>query len=262
MQPSDRDAVKGVAHVANISLSLLQPDWPAPTNVRTAVTTRAGGVSPVPYDSLNLGVHVGDDFNCVLQNRERLRSALQITSEPVWLKQVHGTAVAQLPVAPDTLEADASCSSTAGTVCAILTADCLPVLLCDAAGTVVAAAHAGWRGLLAGVLENTAQAMNRPPQQLMAWMGPAIGPSAFEVGSEVREAFVARDPAAAQAFVAGVPGKYLADLYLLARQRLQRQGVTRIYGGEYCTFSDSARFYSFRRDGVTGRMASLIWLQD
>jgi hypothetical protein len=209
-----------------------------------------------------LGVHVGDDFNCVLQNRERLRAALQIRSEPVWLKQVHGTVVAQLPAAPDSLEADASCSRTAGAVCAILTADCLPVLFCDDEGTVVGAAHAGWRGLLAGVLENTVQAMNRPAPQVMAWMGPAIGPQAFEVGSEVREAFVARDHSAAKAFAPGAPGKYWADIYLLARQRLHSQGVSRVYGGEYCTVSDPSRFYSFRRDGVTGRMASLIWLQD
>ncbi len=246
----------------NISLPLLLPDWPAPPRVRTAVTLRAGGVSPRPYDALNLGVHVGDDFNCVLQNRQRLRATLQLPTEPVWLKQVHGIAVAQLPAAPDALEADASCSATAGAVCAILTADCLPVLFCDDAGTVVGAAHAGWRGLLAGVLENTVQAMNRPAHQLMAWLGPAIGPRAFEVGSEVREAFVARDPAAAQAFVAGAAGKYLADLYMLARLRLQRHGLTRIHGGDLCTFSDSERFYSYRRDGVTGRMASLIWLQD
>lgn len=259
MQSPDRQSG---ASTMDLSATLLRPDWPAPARVRAAVTTRAGGISPQPYASLNLGVHVGDELNRVLQNRERLRSALQLASEPVWLKQVHGTVVAQLPAAPDTLEADASCTATAGAVCAILTADCLPVLFCDDAGTVVGAAHAGWRGLLAGVLENTVQAMHRPASQLMAWLGPAIGPQAFEVGSEVREAFVARDPAAAQAFVAGAPGKYWADLYLLARQRLQQRGMTRVYGGDLCTVRDAERFYSFRRDGVTGRMASLIWLQD
>lgn len=242
--------------------ALLRPHWPAPARVRAFVTTRDGGVSPQPYDSLNLGVHVGDDFSCVLQNRERLRTALKISSEPVWLKQVHGIAVAQLPAAPDVIEADASCTETADSVCAILTADCLPVLFCDDAGTVVGAAHAGWRGLLAGVLENTAQAMDRPAQQLMAWMGPAIGPQAFEVGSEVREAFIAHDPSAGEAFVPGAPGKYFANIYTLARQRLESHGLSRIYGGEFCTVSDPARFYSYRRDGVTGRMASLIWLQD
>lgn len=241
---------------------LLQPDWPAPKRVRAAVSTRAGGVSPVPYDSLNLGVHVGDDFSSVSQNRERLRAALGIDSEPVWLKQVHGTVVAQLPAAPDALEADAACSSTAGSVCAILTADCLPVLFCDDEGSVVGAAHAGWRGLLSGVLENTVLAMNRPAHKLMAWLGPAIGPQAFEVGSEVREAFVASDPSAAAAFVPGAPGKYWADIYLLARQRLHGHGVSRVYGGTLCTVGDPSRFFSYRRDGVTGRMASLIWIQD
>ena len=244
------------------SPELLQPNWPAPARVRSAVTTRAGGVSPEPYDSLNLGVHVGDQFDRVLQNRERLRAALQLPDEPVWLKQVHGTVVAQLPAAPDTVEADACCATTAGSVCAILTADCLPVLFCDDAGTVVGAAHAGWRGLLAGVLENTVKAMNRPSQQLMAWMGPAIGPRAFEVGAEVREAFISHDPLAAAAFLPAAPGKYMADIYMLARQRLQANGVVRIYGGEHCTVSDAKRFYSYRRDGVTGRMASLIWLQE
>lgn len=241
---------------------LLRPDWPAPARVRAAVTTRAGGISSGPYDSLNLGVHVGDDFNHVLQNRARLRRVLQLSSEPVWLKQVHGTVVARLPATPDVLEADACCASDAGEVCAILTADCLPVLFCDDAGTVVAAAHAGWRGLLAGVLENTVRAMNCPADRVMAWLGPAIGPQAFEVGSEVREAFITRDPMAAQAFVQGRPGKYFADIFLLARQRLQHCGVGRVYGGECCTVSDPLRFYSYRRDGVTGRMASLIWLDD
>jgi len=241
---------------------LLLPDWPASARVRSAVSLRAGGVSLASYGSLNLGVHVGDDLACVTQNRERLRAALQLPSEPVWLKQVHGTAVAQLPAKADTLEADAACSTSVDTVCAILTADCLPVLFCDEAGTVVAAAHAGWRGLLNGVLESTVQSMNRPSSQLLAWLGPAIGPQAFEVGSEVREAFVARDAAATQAFIAGAPGKYQADLYLLARQRLQKVGIERITGGDLCTYNDAERFYSYRRDGVTGRMATLIWLQD
>lgn len=243
------------------ALPFLHPDWPAPSNVRAVVTLRNGGVSQAPYDSLNLGVHVGDAPAVVTQNRQRLHAALQLASEPVWLKQVHGTQVAQLPALPDVIEADAVCSATAGSVCAILTADCLPVLFCDDAGTVVAAAHAGWRGLLAGVLENTVQAMNRPAQQIQAWLGPAIGPQAFEVGAEVRDAFIARDPQAAEAFIAGLPGKYFADLYLLARQRLQHRGVSRVYGGGLCTFTDAERFYSFRRDGVTGRMATLIWLQ-
>jgi YfiH family protein len=243
-------------------LPLLQPDWPAPARVRAAVTTRAGGVSAAPYASLNLGVHVGDVPVQVTQNRARLRAALQLTAEPVWLRQVHGTQVARLPATPDVLEADAACTEAAGVACAILTADCLPVLFCDEAGSVVAAAHAGWRGLLAGVLENTVAAMNVTPSRVLAWLGPAIGPQAFEVGGEVRAAFVARDAAAAQAFMpAAAPGKYLCDLYMLARQRLRACGVEQIYGGGLCTFTDAERFYSFRRDGSCGRMASLIWLQ-
>ena len=238
---------------------LLMPDWPAPPRVRAAVTTRAGGVSTAPYDSLNLGLHVGDDAARVRENRRRLGEVLQLPAEPLWLRQVHGVAVARLPAQPDRVEADAAVSTSAGGVCAILTADCLPVLLCDQQGSVVAAAHAGWRGLLAGVLEATVHAMNRPAAELMAWLGPAIGPSAFEVGGEVREAFTAHDSAAAQAFVAGVPGKYLADLYMLARQRLGGCGLLRVFGGDCCTFSDQ-RFYSYRRDRNTGRMASLIWL--
>lgn len=245
------------------SLPIMRPDWPAPARVKSAVTLRAGGVSLPPYESLNLGVHVGDAHASVAQNRVLLRAALQLPTEPAWLKQVHGTQVAHLPAAaPDTLEADAVCSSSVGTVCAILTADCLPVLFCDDAGSVVAGAHAGWRGLLAGVLENTVRAMNVPASGIQAWLGPAIGPRAFEVGSEVRDAYIANDPAAAEAFVAAAPGKYMADLYQLARQRLQKHGVTRVYGGNLCTFSDSRQFYSFRRDGVTGRMATLIWLKD
>lgn len=261
MQHSDGHQARNP--LADESASLLLPDWPAPACVRAAVTTRLGGVSLAPYDSLNLGVHVGDDPGSVLRNRARLRESLQISSEPTWLKQVHGTVVARLPASPDSLEADAACAFSPGDVCAILTADCLPVLFCDEKGTVVAAAHAGWRGLLGGVLENTVQAMACPAARVMAWLGPAIGPLAFEVGSEVREAFVASDPAASQAFVdvRNASGKYLADIYLLARQRLQRCGVSHVFGGEHCTVSEPSRFYSYRRDGITGRMASLIWIE-
>lgn len=244
------------------SLAFVRPDWPAHARVQAVVTLRAGGVSPPPYAALNLGVHVGDDPANVTKNRELLAAALQLPSEPVWLKQVHGTQVAHLPGLPDTLEADAVCTTRVGAVCAILTADCLPVLFCDDAGSVVGAAHAGWRGLLAGVLENTVQSMNVPVAQIQAWLGPAIGPQNFEVGVEVRDAFVQCDAAASQAFVAGAPGKYFADLYLLARQRLHRHGVTRVYGGGLCTFNDTERFYSYRRQSVTGRLATLIWLQD
>ena len=223
------------------------------------MTTREGGVSSPPWDSFNLGDHVGDDAAQVAENRARLR--VQLPAEPAWLKQIHGATV--VDAGSDVLTADASVTRQAGCVCAVLTADCLPVLFCDRAGRVVAAAHAGWRGLAQGVLEATVAAMQVPPGEVLAWMGAAIGPHAFEVGDDVRLAFVTQHPEAAAAFVpdpSGVPGKWLADIYQLARIRLNRVGVHAIYGGGRCTFNEADRFYSYRRDGVTGRMASLIWL--
>ena len=243
------------------SPSFLVPDWPAPANVRSLLSTRNGGASSGVYSSFNLGAHAGDDPLAVRANRERLLASVQ--GEPVWLNQVHGTCVvdASLFSAGDQAPvADASFSRKAGAVCVVMTADCLPLLLCDQAGRVVAAAHAGWRGLLAGVLEETITAMGVPGAKLMAYLGPAIGPLAFEVGEEVRSAFVAADESAAVAFKPSQPGKWLADIYRLARLRLARQGVTRIYGGSFCTVSDADRFFSYRRDGQTGRMASMIWL--
>jgi len=239
---------------------IITPDWSAPPNVRAAVTTRIGGVSLPPYDSLNLGDHVGDDPQAVAVNRRQLQAVLALPAEPHWLSQVHGSCVVDAAETPSGCEADAVFSRDAGDVCAVLTADCLPVLLCDSGGSVVAAAHAGWRGLLNGVIENTvAQMAGRG--ELLAWLGPAIGPQAFEVGEEVREAFVNEDPRAQQAFRPSPAGRWLADIYALARLRLHRAGVDAISGGEYCTFSDPTRFYSYRRDGVTGRMACLIWLK-
>ncbi|QEL55157.1 peptidoglycan editing factor PgeF [Chromobacterium paludis] len=239
----------------------LEADWPAPARVRTLITTRSGGLSQPPYASLNLGGHVGDDPEAVAANRARLRD--ELPAEPAWLNQVHGVAVVDAAAvgaaAPD---ADASFARAPGVVCAAMTADCLPVLLCDEAGTVVAAAHAGWRGLCDGVIEAAVAAMAVPPSGLMAWLGPAIGPDAFEVGAEVRQAFLARDPAAAAAFTDIDNGKYLADIYVLARLRLEKLGIARVYGGDFCTVIDRDRFFSYRRDGVTGRMASLIWLED
>ncbi|OHX10372.1 hypothetical protein BI347_21540 [Chromobacterium sphagni] len=236
-------------------------DWPAPANVRTLATTRQGGVSQPPYASLNLGAHVGDDPADVAANRARLRAALP--AEPFWLNQVHGTAVANAASAAELPpDADASFARAPGAICAVMTADCLPVLLCDDAGSAVAAAHAGWRGLCDGVLEAAIAAIGPAPSTLMAWLGPAIGPDAFEVGAEVREAFIARDPAAVEAFADIGEGKYLADIYALARQRLAAAGVSRVYGGDFCTVIDRERFFSYRRDRQTGRMASLIWLQD
>ncbi|MBZ0093640.1 MAG: peptidoglycan editing factor PgeF [Sulfuricellaceae bacterium] len=236
------------------------PDWPAPARVRARVTTRRGGVSTGPYASLNLGDHVGDEADSVAQNRVILRAALP--SGPVWLKQVHSVAVAEADVAVGVPEADASVARRAGTVCAVLTADCLPLLLCDRQGTVVGAAHAGWRGLADGVIEAAVAAMAAPADDLLAWLGPAIGPQSFEVGDEVRAVFTAHHAAAAAAFVPHGPGKWLADLYALARLRLAALGVEHVYGGGLCTYRDSERFYSYRRDGATGRMASLVWLED
>lgn len=234
------------------------PEWDAPVNVRALITTRAGGVSQGRYASLNLGDHVGDAPAQVAQNRRILRHRLP--AEPKWLKQVHGTAVAEVDVVGGAVEADASVAHTPGVVCAVLTADCLPVLLCDRGGTVVAAAHAGWRGLLAGVLEQTVAAMGVPPESLLAYLGPAIGPQAFEVGDEVRVAFLSADAPAAEGFAPGADGKWLADIYRLARMRLKKAGVRQVYGGGFCTFTEAGRFFSYRRDGVTGRMAALIWL--
>lgn len=236
------------------------PDWDAPGRVRALSTTRNGGVSAAPYGSFNLGLHVDDKRADVLANRALLRGALP--EEPKWLDQVHGVAVVDAGMAGEARCGDAAVARRSGAVCAVMTADCLPVLLCDRRGTVVAAAHAGWRGLLAGVLENCVERMAVPGAELLAWLGPAIGPDAFEVGAEVRSAFVERDAEAATAFRPGErSGKWMADLYALARMRLSAAGVGAVWGGEYCTCSDSARFFSYRRDGVTGRMASLIWLE-
>lgn len=237
----------------------LLPDWPAPGNVRALSTTRAGGASAGPFASFNLAAHVGDDPVAVAANRRRLSARLP--GAPLWLAQVHGCRVVDVEAAETGVEADAAIARRRGRVCAVLTADCLPVLLCDDAGTAVAAAHAGWRGLAAGIIEATVQAMPSPPERLLAWLGPAIGPQAFEVGAEVREAFLAHSAEAAAAFAAKENGKWLADLFRLATQRLNASGVLRVFGGGQCTFSQAERFYSFRREKTTGRMASLIWIE-
>lgn len=237
----------------------LTPDWPAPAWVRACVTTRSGGVSLAPFDSFNLGEHVEDDPAAVTKNRQRLLSLLGC--KPAWLRQVHGTAVVQAEPG-EVLEADASWTATPGIACTIMTADCLPLLFCDRAGTRVAAAHAGWRGLAAGVLEATLAALAVAPEDVLVWLGPAIGVQAFEVGGEVREAFIAVHPQASEAFSPSAnPGRYMADIYQLARIRLAARGVTAVYGGGFCTHSDP-RFYSYRRAARTGRFASLIWLAD
>ncbi|EDY85695.1 conserved hypothetical protein TIGR00726 [gamma proteobacterium HTCC5015] len=223
--------------------------------------------SPAPFSGLNLGTHVGDDLEQVQRNRHWLKTALALPQEPTWLEQIHSNRVVNLAhcagrerESTEGEQADAMVAFDQG-VCAVMTADCLPVLLCDQKGRTIAAAHAGWRGLAAGILENTVAAMNTRPQTLMAWLGPAIGPAAFEVGAEVVEAFVSQQPAAEACFQATDETHYLADIYGLARLRLKACGVDYIYGGEYCTYLDSGRFYSYRRDGQTGRMASLIWFK-
>jgi YfiH family protein len=236
------------------------PDWPAPANVRALITTRSGGVSTGPFASMNLGQRIDDDMQSVRTNRASLRDLLP--AEPKWLLQVHGAQVVDADRLQQPVEADAAVARNPGSVCTVMVADCLPVLLTDRAGSVVAAAHAGWRGLVGGVLENTVRAMGTAPDKLLAYLGPAIGSSAFEVGADVRDAFLARSADAATAFVAHKPGKWLADLSALARQRLRASGVTQIYGGGLCTYSNPRRFFSYRRDKITGRMAALIWLTD
>lgn len=238
-------------------LCLITPDWPAPPQVRALQTTRQGGVSQGSYASLNLGEHVNDQPQHVAANRQRLSRYLP--SEPVWLNQVHGVRVIDAALASCVESADASFTARKQVVCVTMTADCLPVLLCDQAGTAVAAIHAGWRSLCDGVIEATVQAMPVAPASLMAWLGPAIGPAAFEVGAEVRAQFMAQDAQAADAFQPQGE-KWLGDLYHIARQRLQRLGITQVYGGGRCTHGEADTFFSFRRDGDTGRMASLIWL--
>lgn len=244
----------------NILNHCIIPEWPASPNVKALQTTRKGGVSAAPYDTLNLGLHVGDDPVRVNRNRQSL--APFMPSEPVWLEQVHGTSVANADVADCRVQADACIARHRASVCVVMTADCLPVLLCDKQGSVVGAAHAGWKGLAAGVIEATVQAMNVAPLSLMAWLGPAISREAFEVGEEVRTAFVTVHPQAASAFVAGQSGKWLADIYALARIRLNALGVTQIYGGNYCTYRESDKFFSYRRDGTTGRMGTFIWMAE
>ena len=239
----------------------ITPEWPAPARVKAAATLRTGGVSKGTFASFNLGAHVGDDANAVAENRRLLQAALQLPAEPTGLNQVHGTAVVNATEAVGSRpSADASVAFGSGAVCVVLTADCLPVLLCDRAGTRVGAAHAGWRGLVGGVLAETIKALGVAPSELLAWLGPAIEQDAFEVGPEVLEQFVARDPNNGSAFQTNPRGRWQADLYQLARNELARLGVTSVHGGGFKCFADSERFFSYRRDPRTGRMATLVWL--
>jgi hypothetical protein len=240
---------------------LIFPDWPAPTRVRAASTVRQGGISLPPYDSLNLAAHVGDDPAHVAENRRRLATMAGFPAEPAWLEQVHGATVVAAETVDSPVTADAAWTRLPGQPCVVLTADCLPVLLCDRAGTVVAAAHAGWRGLAGGVIAAAVARLSAAPADLLAWLGPAIGPAAFEVGEEVRAVFLALDAGSAGCFHPSSADRWLADLYELARRQLRSLGVLAIYGGDRCTFGEPERFFSYRREHRTGRMATLIWLE-
>jgi YfiH family protein len=237
------------------------PEWTVPRNVRCWVSERAGGVSVGPYAELNLAGHVGDAPAHVAANRALLRDAAELPSDPFWLDQRHGTNVLDLDGAPGAVPADAAVTSRPGLVCAVLTADCLPVLLCDRAGRRIGAAHAGWRGLLHGVLPAAVEALGVAPSDVHAWLGPAIGPAAYEVGADVRDAYLARAPAAARHFAANARGRWQANLYGLARASLERAGVRSIAGGGFCTFTEAERFFSHRREAPCGRMATLIWIE-
>ncbi len=244
---------------------LIQPNWPAPAQVAALVTTRElAGQSKPPFDAFNLGTRCGDDIDAVAANRKYLSQLASLPHPPHWLSQVHGTDVYQVNnVKPDATEpqADAAVSRVPGAVLAILTADCLPVLFADRNGSEIGAAHAGWRGLAAGVLEATVAAMHTEPKNIVAWLGPAAGPNHYEVGDEVRAAFTTNHPDAESCFQSTRPGHWLVDLYALARQRLAAAGVNAVGGGDFCTISEATRFYSHRRDGRSGRMACLIWLR-
>ncbi|NHN39309.1 peptidoglycan editing factor PgeF [Pseudomaricurvus alcaniphilus] len=254
--------------VAGSGPGWIEPDWPAPANVRAAISTRQGGVSAAPFNSQNLALHVGDDPAAVAQNRARLLQELQIPQGVQWLEQVHGCKMVGASADGRVRTADACITAARGLACAVMTADCLPLLICDSAGTQVAAVHAGWRGLAAGMVRRALEGFKAPAQQLLVYLGPAISQPRFEVGIEVLEAFygTAADLDHLQAISAAFapspthPLKYHADLYALARAELRAAGVTHIYGGQYCTYADSDLFYSYRRDTTTGRMASLIWL--
>ena len=258
-------------------LPIVLPNWPGPPGVRVATTTRLGGISAAPFDTFNLATGIGDSPAAVAENRTRLTRALRLPEAPRWLKQVHGTRVvdaqsvgepaakpsAGAPADPPVtlVEADAIVARHPGPVCVVLTADCIPVVISDRNGSRVAIAHAGWRGLAAGVLETTVAALGGPSKALIGWLGPGIGVDHYEVNDDVRDVFLAHAPDDATAFVPSQPGRWLADLFELARRRLHRAGVVSVYGGEHCTFSDPDRFYSYRRDGATGRIATIAWIE-
>ena len=243
------------------SIECIDADWPAAGNIRAFTTTRLSGYSQGDYAGLNLASHVNDNLFDVEKNRQLLVDQLALPAQPLWLNQVHGIGVVNAVTASQLVTADAAYSDQKNKVCAILTADCLPVLICNRQGTKVAAVHAGWRGLLAGVIEETINSMQEPAENILIWLGPAIGSQAFEVGEEVKQAFVHDIPETEPAFKANRAGHYLADLYQIAKIRLNKIGVQSVSGGDYCTYTDSIRFYSYRRQENTGRMATLIWME-
>lgn len=238
-------------------MNWLKADWPAPDFIKAGTTLRQGGVSKSPYDSFNLATHVGDELSMVNQNR----AMLKVPNEVQWLEQVHSIEAVLLPRDEIVPKADAAYTSDKNVICAVMTADCLPLLITDKQGSCVAAIHAGWRGLCDGIVEATIQKLPVEAEKLMVWLGPAIGADVYEVGKEVYDAFTAKHDEAKQVFTATTEGHWLFDIYWLARFRLNKMGVTQIYGGDHCTLSEEDKFFSYRRDGVTGRMASLIWIE-
>lgn len=241
----------------------ISPNWSVPNNVHGFSTTRQGGVSQVPYESFNLGNHLGDNPEDVKTNRQLLVEKFGLPQLPIFLTQTHSTRVITLPYKGDNLDADAVYTNQPNQICLVMTADCLPVLFTNKQGTEVASAHAGWRGLCDGILEETIKCFQCPRNEIIAWFGPAIGPKAFQVGQDVVDQFVAKDTQAQDAFVNDTTrkGKFLGNLYQIARQRLDKMEVTHIYGGEHCTYTEAEQFFSFRRDVNTGRMATLIWFE-
>lgn len=243
-------------------INILTPDWPVPKHIKAFTTTRLNGFSNDPYASFNLGDHVGDNHEHVLQNRDSLKKILNLPAEPLWLNQTHSTDIFNVDHDIKPQNADGSYTASKNIVCAVLTADCLPILLCDQSGRQIAAVHAGWRGLAAGVIESALNCFNHSDEKIIAWIGPAIGQTFYEVGDDVRDKFLEINADFAKGFQPYKQSKWLANMNLLARQRLEKAGVSAIYGGNLCTFSDAERFFSFRREGKTGRMASLIWISD
>lgn len=242
-------------------LTIIEADWPAPKHIRALATTRTGGHSAPPYDSFNLALHVGDDETAVIANRALLREELSLTSEPFWLNQIHSNLVLETDEVATSSHADGCIARSPQQICAVLVGDCLPVLLCNRAGTAVAALHCGWRGCLGGILQNAVQQLHTPPSEIMAWLGPAISPAAYEVGQEVYQAFIDHNPQYHLAFTAVAGDKYLASLYKIASITLASLGVTAVYGGNFCTANQTNQFFSYRRDGgKTGRIATLIWI--